>query len=427
MSCVNADATARVHPGGMAAGLPIGFEYDWSLLFALEGGTALQPMEKEKALPTLRPCFALSVVFVAALSPGCSIARRPVSVGELAAAIHAVGPGGAGNRDAARAVRALSAMPPGALPELLAAMDDQGPLVQNWLCAAVDSVAERAVRAGEPLPVKALEAFVLDRGHSPAPRRLAYEWLSRVDAALAERLVPSFIDDPSTELRRDAVERELAADEKLAAADPEAARTALRRVFNAARDPDQVERAAKGLRGLGEEPDLRAHYGVLSCWRIAGPFDNTGKAGFHAVYPPEGALTAADLPAEQVGKGGAPIRWFEHRSQEPLGLINLNELIGSMKGVVAYASTTVASPTARSAQVRAMSPNAIKIWVNGALVLQRDEYHHGDDFDQHVAYMELLEGENHILVKICQNEQTEDWAGEWKFEARLCDATGGGI
>ena len=31
---------------------------------------------------------------------------------------------------------------------------------------------------------------------------------------------------------------------------------------------------------------------------------------------------------------------------------------------------------------------------------------------------------NEILIKVCQNEQTENWAQSWMFQLRLCDATG---
>jgi hypothetical protein len=32
-----------------------------------------------------------------------------------------------------------------------------------------------------------------------------------------------------------------------------------------------------------------------------------------------------------------------------------------------------------------------------------------------------------LLLKVCQNEQTDSWAGDWKFQARISDATGGAI
>ena len=32
-----------------------------------------------------------------------------------------------------------------------------------------------------------------------------------------------------------------------------------------------------------------------------------------------------------------------------------------------------------------------------------------------------------ILVKACQNEQTEKWTVEWEFQLRVCDSTGTAI
>ena len=33
-------------------------------------------------------------------------------------------------------------------------------------------------------------------------------------------------------------------------------------------------------------------------------------------------------------------------------------------------------------------------------------------------------GTNVILLKICQNEQTESWAQDWEFQLRVCDGLG---
>jgi hypothetical protein len=39
----------------------------------------------------------------------------------------------------------------------------------------------------------------------------------------------------------------------------------------------------------------------------------------------------------------------------------------------------------------------------------------------------LKKGKNTLLVKCCQNEQTEQWTVEWRFQLRICDATGTAI
>jgi hypothetical protein len=44
--------------------------------------------------------------------------------------------------------------------------------------------------------------------------------------------------------------------------------------------------------------------------------------------------------------------------------------------------------------------------------------------DQYRSPVLLQAGTNKILLKICQNEQTEDWAQDWEFQIRVCDASG---
>jgi len=70
---------------------------------------------------------------------------------------------------------------------------------------------------------------------------------------------------------------------------------------------------------------------------------------------------------------------------------------------------------------------AVKIYLNGKEVFAREEYHHGQRFDQYLSTGTLKAGRNEILLKVCQNNQTDSWAQDWKFQLRLCDATGGSL
>jgi hypothetical protein len=126
-------------------------------------------------------------------------------IGRVVSQIRAVGREGQGNVQAARAWRTLARQSAEALPEILAGFDGADPVAANWLGAALDAIAERETTAGRPLPALALEAFVKDRKHAPEGRRLAYEWLARIDPAAPGRLLPGLLDDPSPDLRRQAV------------------------------------------------------------------------------------------------------------------------------------------------------------------------------------------------------------------------------
>ena len=81
----------------------------------------------------------------------------------------------------------------------------------------------------------------------------------------------------------------------------------------------------------------------------------------------------------------------------------------------------------RPVELRLGSDNAFQLWLNGKRIGDAEIYHSFTSLDQYVARGELEPGVNRILVKLCQNEQTEEWAGDWKFQLRVCDATGGAI
>jgi hypothetical protein len=338
--------------------------------------------------------------------------------------LRAVGKGGEGNLEAGPAAKRVAVLPPAALPAVLAAMDGASPVAQNWLRPLAGSIAERALSRGEELPRAELEAFVLATGHSPPARRVAYEWLARVDPAMPDRLIPLMLDDPSVEMRRDAVQRGLEAAEKLfSSGEKERALAAYRKLLPHARDRDQVETIAKRLEALGDKPDLARHFGFIRKWRLIGPFENTKKAGFQAVYPPEEKL---DFAAEHQGKAG-PVRWLEHTTEDGRGVVDLNKALGKHMGAVAYAGAELEAAEERPIELRAGSSNAIKLWLNGQLLFTRDEYHHGMDPDQYRAPGLLKPGRNTILLKVCQNEGKEDWEQDWTFQLRVCDSTGGGV
>ena len=110
-----------------------------------------------------------------------------------------------------------------------------------------------------------------------------------------------------------------------------------------------------------------------------------------------------------------------------MGLVDLNKALEKKKSLVAYASARLTFDADTTLDVRAQSQNATKIFVNGKEVLAREEYHHGAFLDQHIATVTMKKGENEILVKVCQNDQTQPWCEPWAFACRLSDSTGKAI
>ncbi|WP_373650550.1 hypothetical protein [Schlesneria sp. DSM 10557] len=358
-------------------------------------------------------CFAVS------LAP--ALQANAASIEENIKAIKSVGPEGARHSAAIAAVKELSQAPTDALPVILKNFEDANPLAVNWLRSAVDTIADRTLKTTGNLPAKSLESFVKDTDRSPEARRLAYEWLLKVDATASDRLIPGMLQDTSSEFRRDAVARLMAQATKAHEQDDkETERKLLTTALSGAIDDDQVKEIVKPLRELGETVDLQKHFGFLTKWSLIGPFDNTDKKGFNIAYPPEREL---NLKAKYVGKMGE-VEWKEYSTDDEYGILDIAKKTEPFKGAVTYATTTFVSDAARDVEFRLGTPNAWKIWVNGVQIFGHEEYHRGSFLDQYKVSAKLKPGPNTILLKICQNEQTDDWAQAWTFQVRVCDRSG---
>jgi hypothetical protein len=335
--------------------------------------------------------------------------------------IRAVGPEGRGNAEAAQAWKALGTTDAESLLPILGAMDGANDLAVNWLRAAVDTIAGRELAAGRKLPVADLEKFVRDTKHHPRARRLAYELIAQANPDAGQRLIAGLRDDPSPELRRDAILRltDEAAKLRTAGKTNEAV-PKYQTAIQAARDVDQVESIAKELKKLGSPVDLPAVFGWVKQWKVIGPFDSTGGVGHEKVFPPEERI---DLAAEYDGKEGK-VRWQDYTATGDYGLVDLNKPCGALKEVAGYAYTEFHADKARPVELRLGCKNAWKVWLNGKLLFGRDEYHRGMEIDQYRMAGELKPGKNTILVKICQNEQKEKWTVEWEFQLRVTDPLG---
>lgn len=332
----------------------------------------------------------------------------------------AIGKQGAGHDQAAPALKSLAQQPPSALLPLLQGMDRANPLAANWFRGAFESIASRNLTNGT-LPQQELEAFALDRSHSADARQLAFDWLVKVDATAADRLIPGMIDDPSSEFRRAGVQRLLDEAAKAnEAKNADASKQLYGQAFRAALDPDQLDLAFDKLTELGEQPDLKKQLGLLSSWWLIGPFDHRGGIGFNAAYPPE---TEIELQKKYAGTE-SEVSWVEKSTDHRHALLDLNDLLGPHKGAVVYAYQEFESDRDQPVEIRLGTPNGWKLWVNGEPAFAHEEYHQTSRLDQYRTPVSLKAGTNRILLKLCQNEQTQDWAQRFEFQIRVCDGSG---
>ncbi|QDU23964.1 hypothetical protein [Urbifossiella limnaea] len=363
-------------------------------------------------LRRFRPGWAAAVVLALLAAPAPA---QPDDLVKALATLKGVTKEGASNDAAGPAWKAVVDAGAPAFFPALAAVDDANPTAANWLRSAAEAITEKEKTARKRIDEAALEAFVLDTKYAPSARRLAYEVLSAQDRTAA-RLLPKLLDDPHPDLRREAIADGLTRLTGMGQA------LTLDKLFDYTRDKEQAEAIAKELEKAGKTVSVTEHFAFLTHFRVVGPFFSEKGKALTLNYPPETTPAAA----EYDGKDGK-VAWQPQSTAHKYGQLDLNDKVGRLKNACIYARATVHADKATPAEIRVGSPNAVAIYLNGKKLFGREEYHHGDQMDYHVGKGVLAAGENTVVVKVCQNNQTDSWAQRWQFQARVCDSTGGPI
>ena len=323
---------------------------------------------------------------------------------------------GEGNLSAGEAWLKISSLPPSSIPNLLNAMNHANPIGDNWIRSAIEKISENSESS---LPVKKILQFLEDKSNSGEAREQAFQVLQSSNKDHAKKLIPTFLKDPTISLRRKAVSQLLLNASK--ETDQSKKIKLYEKALENGRDVDQIKSASDALEKTGKKVNIQERMGFLVNWHTVGPFNNEERKGFDLEYKPESRV---DFAEKYKGKNGL-IKWSQMSSNDPFGLVDINQNYGQLKEVLAYAYTEFNSKNEQKAQFRIGSKNAWKLWVNGELLFARDEYHRGKTrVDQFVIVGELKKGENQILVKVCQNEQTQSWTKQWEFCLRITDKTG---
>ncbi len=351
---------------------------------------------------------ASASLFAALLCGPASLAAEPADLKPALDAINAVGKEGLGNAEAAKAWATVVKAGPEALVPILQAMRDDQPTGANWLRTAVDTIAEGETKAGRKLDTAPFGKYLAGSAGSAASRTAAFELIRQADQAAAQAMLPKFLNDPSLELRRAAIEDAL---KRVRGQTKPATAEEVSALFAAARDKDQVEAIAKELEKLKMPADITKHFGYITRWSLSETFDNTDGVGHAKAYAPE-------TSAERKG-------WKPTQGSAAYGFIDLNAAVGKKMNAVVYVAADLVAEAETPAEIRVASQNAIKVFLNGKEVFAREEYHHGTRMDQHVAKVTLAKGANTVMLKVAQNDMPYEWAQVWGFAARICDGTGG--
>jgi hypothetical protein len=312
------------------------------------------------------------------------------------------------------------------LPSVLAAMKSTDSLGKNYYLSVAQVLADR----DPPKTVQQCKLLLSQLDQDPVARYWAFSYVTEYEPGLREQLLEEMLTDTCPELRFEAIELQL---KRLESAESSLSKQKdYASLLDAARLPEQIEKIAKKLLESGGQVDLLKHFCFIPNWHTVGPFNNEGQKGFDVAYPPEQAYLAGKLNGQKLieqkydGKE-SNLSWVPISTDKPDGKVELNEAYNKAKGAIVYALGEFRAEKAGTAELRIGSPNAVKVWVNGQQVESREVYHAGGQIDQYIAPIDLRPGANSILVKVCQNEQTEPWAQDWYFQVRISDSTGAGI
>ena len=154
-----------------------------------------------------------------------------------------------------------------------------------------------------------------------------------------------------------------------------------------------------------------------TCWITIGPFKNRDSSGVLYAYIPE-QTAQIDTTAKYYGRDKDKLISWEKSSDNKLdGHLDFGNDNGINNDSAAYAWAIVISPDERDVVIRFDSDDQGTVWLNGEKVFE----HHrtsGTEIDRYTIPVTLKQGENTILVKVCNSTQT------WDFYLRLTDADG---
>lgn len=326
---------------------------------------------------------------------------------------------------AQQAVETLVSAGPSVLPRILAVIPPQDVVKTNWLRAAYSRIVDQATQQKQPIPTTPLRQFLDNRQAPGFARRLALETLERVQPGAYAMYVESALDDP--EFGADAVAAVMERAATVERHDRSAAIGMYQDAYKAAWDFNQCLALAQRLKALNITTDPLSKLGVIREWLVIGPFDDPDEQGYEVVFPPEKRF---DPMGSYSGKSGK-VSWKAYRSEASDGRVNLLQAVGPYDGAVAYAAVILRSPSEMQLELRGSGDDNLAVWLNGSKVIDHPLYRSHLRMDWHRVKVRFRQGDNLILVKVCQcpapKEKAPGPPPKWEFLLRLVDDQGQGV
>ena len=181
-------------------------------------------------------------------------------------------------------------------------------------------------------------------------------------------------------------------------------------------------RAAHHQKRNGDVQKLEKSLDFVRDWQVIGPFsdESGGSPGFDTVFAPERENTFGKTINNHLDK---PVRWRALLASNDGSILPGRFLADEEdKGFgVFYAATALKAPRARTVQLRINHSGAMKLWLNGQLVLLDPKQRPAQNLDPDgfVITQKLQAGWNSLLLKISAAEPQDAC-----FSLRLTNAIG---
>jgi hypothetical protein len=159
--------------------------------------------------------------------------------------------------------------------------------------------------------------------------------------------------------------------------------------------------------------DFMRYFNFIQKFMVVGPFGCKTCDNFNQEFPPE-----KQIDFESEYQSGTEVLSWQVCSVDPeTGYLDFLKYIQPTEWVCSYAYCKIISPKTMPAQIRAGTNDSGILWFNGEKIISRN-IERSAVLDDDIQEIQLQEGENTILLKVCNTEVN------WGLYLRITDTEG---
>lgn len=147
-------------------------------------------------------------------------------------------------------------------------------------------------------------------------------------------------------------------------------------------------------------------------WLCLGPYECKDENDFNRDYLEKYGGELYFAPTDNHFKDAVDKDKSRKISDDETGFMDFTRALGNLENKLIYAYAEIESPEAGYAVLKVGSDDAVKVWLNGELVLDNYIFRAAQP-DQDIVLVKIIKGTNHCLVKLGQG------TGGWGFYFRF--------